>query len=124
MIKTQELRIGNLVQLHTGLILKVSDINQSTLIADWEDFGYPSEDMLINPIEISHDIMIGLGFEKPTTYYKKDSDFRFGLDENGLLHCSVGDDKSGILLTACEYVHQLQNLYFALTKTELTLKEI
>ena len=69
---------------------------------------------LLSPIELTKDWLIKFG------YTKEDSNFWFighivWEYDDGVFIC----DKNGITL---KYVHQLQNLYFALTGKELTLQ--
>jgi hypothetical protein len=75
------------------------------------------------PIPLTEDVLLKFGFEhsKPNYWFKNDNKFRFSLIDNNL-HCSMGDDDYGILYNRLNHVHQLQNLYFALTNEELTWK--
>ena len=107
MIKANELRIGNCVKLNNS---------DTTLVPrDFQryckSFGIFEE---FEPIELTEEWLLKAGFERlfPTgsTYSLRDfnvSDF----GENGIYHYDV---KQPI-----KYVHQLQNLYFAMTGEEL-----
>lgn len=80
-----------------------------------------------------------LGFKKETygiheganykhTLWFGDWHFNYGKHKNGqgyfIIQSNGGYDDAGELdiIETCKYVHQLQNLYFALTGKELTLK--
>ena len=121
MIKTNELRIGNFVSINNGFEMLVHSIFQNDTVyldfipplineADvWEE---DYKDLIAIPL--TKEWLLKAGFERlfPTgsTYSLRDfnvSDF----GENGIYHYDV---KQPI-----KYVHQLQNLYFAMTGEEL-----
>jgi len=116
-LKATDLRIGNLVckSLKSGNGRK---LNQKITIADFERI---EESITFNyePISLNEQWLLDLGFEE---------------DEN-LFHNQIALYKNGIggfnynvnyfeheNLYEISSVHQLQNLYFALTNEELTLK--
>jgi hypothetical protein len=77
------------------------------------------------PIELTEDILIKCGFEIPA------EDGFFQRVCNGVVKIKI--DKTiklpvvligGTILTHILYLHQLQNLYFDLTGTELELKAV
>jgi hypothetical protein len=74
------------------------------------------------PIPITEEWLIKFGFEKNSYWFKDDNMLRFGLIDNKL-HCSIGNDENGFLYNRINYIHQLQNLYFALTGQELEFKQ-
>ena len=108
MIKGTEVRIGNLVHTETGVVQTIEFIDR-----DDKD-GY-------FPIPLTEEWLLKFGFKKDTEGYtlgrfeiyhfhqKPESDFitawGYSLSTNEM---------------SIKYVHQLQNLYFALTGTELT----
>jgi hypothetical protein len=76
------------------------------------------------PIQLTKEWLLKFGFEqiKPNHYwFYSDNKLRFALIDN-TLHCSIGDDECGFLYKMIKYVHQLQNLYWALTNQELTIQ--
>ena len=109
-MEAKELRIGNLVQ----------DENYAWFRVTSEDFLGVNEDgtLPFRPIQLSEDWLLMFGFSKQNSYYFKDSDYRIATILNHFAF-SVGNDNDGIVLTGLYFVHQLQNLYFALTGTEL-----
>ena len=116
MIKANELRIGN-------LILKNGKLHYTNYMTIRDVFGLSVTDKVkFEPITLTEEWLLKFGFEK-----RNDGDFN-------LLKFSEVDiviDKDfdcwkcdGIYFSvnALQYVHQLQNLYFALTGEELKFK--
>lgn len=120
MIQANELRIGNLIQNENGLILIVSNIEPGRILADFEDFSYSSEDWPISPIPLDESWLRRAGFarsKKGTFFSGKFVDIELF---NGKFYPAIigirWDHK-------IESVHQLQNLFFALTGTELEFSD-
>jgi len=68
--------------------------------------------------------LLKFGFKqiKPNHYwFYSDNKLRFAFIDN-TLHCSIGDDECGFLYKMIKYVHELQNLYYALTNQELKIQ--
>lgn len=124
MIKANELRIGNWVEMKTVLIGSKWEAIESELI-NMNDMGsgngtYAS----YKPIPLTEEWLIKFGFDVEINvdngdwYFKQSKvDVSFGLikDDNGSWELYTGSRK-------IKYVHQLQNLYFALTGEELENK--
>jgi hypothetical protein len=104
MIKKEELRIGNLTQ--QGTIESIGD----TLI-QVSDTIY--ELIFIEPIELTEELLININWRGYKQLYFNSL---FSMDEVG--HIFYRSDYTGVNV---KYVHQLQNLYFALTGIELEL---
>lgn len=124
-----ELKIGNLVHHYPGLEPAHSSIKQPRFLAKitalFEDGAIKykiiekhsnAHHNSIEPIPLTEEWLIKFGFENSnmgfSADYSKDNielNFVNGLYEYGD-YCKI------------EYVHKLQNLYFALTGEELTLK--
>ncbi|MFY8160218.1 MAG: hypothetical protein ACOVNU_02730 [Candidatus Kapaibacteriota bacterium] len=106
-MKSNQLRIGNYVLDNLGGILKIQAI------------GTNSDLSHIQPILITEDWLIKLGFEKiMSRTYKINLNEKhyltYYLEEKGVsigyaMYCTFD----------CKYVHSLQNLYFTLTNKEL-----
>lgn len=75
----------------------------------------------IEGIPLTEEWFIKFGFEKRKNYFIKDGEYRFTLADEKV-YMQVGEDELGCYLLTIQYVHQLQNLYFALMNTELTEK--
>ena len=121
-MKAEELRIGNLVYNHHNEITSV-DINT------FNKFKYPTmggNPANISPIPLTEEILFKCGFEKLTTKsetgYKASSySYRNGYSfivcfDDGVLSVDFwqGNEK--------RYLHQLQNLFHALTNEELQIE--
>ena len=127
-MKANELRIGNYVYY------VFTSGNKEDHIFDIGDFEHiaihePAKE-IYQPIPLTEEWLVKFGFDKVT-------DFEFSIDDS-YLTLKVEDDNWDELcmdvfimtldmhkpfyITCIEYVHQLQNLYFALTGTELETK--
>lgn len=121
MIQSNELRIGNFVQSYADIIT-VEYVDKLLLK------GFFHRDVVYNtsiqirhckPILLNEEWLIKLGFIKSDTgyYFDKDCEVLFYLNNEKKPICEIHDyDYKHIV-----HVHQLQNLYFALTQKELTL---
>lgn len=124
-MQASELRIGNLVDYY-GSMVTVNSINDTDVgFSDYIPIDYPLLDE-IKPIPLTEEWLVRFGGkldDLETDCYPLSSltlDYRFYkstcLDGSFYWTCDkiLGD-------TYIQHVHQLQNLYFALTRTELTL---
>jgi hypothetical protein len=137
MIKANELRIGNLVNRKfidgvkqdtiTGFDLWHSEkLNEAIHLYEWS---------IISEIPITEERLLKFGFEKHTqdifsisiceSNLKRLVIFNISSTKYGVgfVDYYTGKENSETLPTELESVHQLQNLYFALTGEELTIKE-
>lgn len=136
-MKANELRIGNLVKatvINDGKILSVNEIiNDNGRYILY--FNQKAGDFLkdCEPIPLTEEWLLKFGFNQCfNEYHMLFSDNIFSLDiviENDVYYpviCSMPKNiflsEQRIRLHSIQYVHQLQNLYFALTGEELTLK--
>lgn len=127
MIKANELRINNILNYTTA----ENDILQTTL--DWQDIKWISEDpkgfnLVHEPIPLTEEWLLNFGFEKSEELFRLDKywvEFR-NFDSCGMMVLFGCFQFKKIYITksvdTIKYVHQLQNLYFALTGQELELK--
>lgn len=109
-MEAKDLRIGNLVQSRDGMFFEVTS----------EDLMFIESGSNCKPIPLTEEWLVKFGFEKDFNgFYKlfKESEVPV-LIKDGFWTCD------GICFSVnCLYhVHQLQNLYFALTGEELTIK--
>lgn len=123
-MKVNELRIGNFL----GIISCIDDnlhTHQVWHIKENDELINGIELTNFRPINIKEEWLIKLGFEKQKGIYRS---FYQSNDNNYLSICfdndryyfmDVNEDPS---FSGFNYVHQLQNLYFALTNEELTIK--
>lgn len=106
MIKANELRIGNYYD-HYGRIEKASP---NTIEEVWD-----AEREWCNHIPITEEWLLKFGYRKNTPFFTDGSIIEF-YENNGMLFCELPDNNTMLHI---KYVHQLQNLYFALTGEEL-----
>jgi hypothetical protein len=107
-MEATELRIGNLVSLN-GKEFKVT--LQSL---------YEGANLDFKPLKLTEEWLLNFGYsnENRPNHFQKDEytmNTHIFWDCNGMFI----DDKNGVYV---KYVHQLQNLYFALQQKELTTK--
>lgn len=117
MIKANELRIGSLVYVLYKVSI-ITSINESDVDShDCKDI--PIEEL--RPIPITEEWLVKLGFErwKKIDMIKKCGDFKIVFEEHDKPICFLQSERMDDL----KYIHQLQNLYFALTNEELTITQ-
>jgi hypothetical protein len=121
-MKANELRIGNYLQDNvTKTTVKVVELSKdciSTYVIDRSK--YPLKDgWKLEPIPLTEEWLLRFGFEKRSIIKQNDSYYLNGkvvwATENGFRYFQNRD--------IIKYVHQLQNIYFALTGEELKLKD-
>ena len=122
-MKATELRIGN---YYYGDVLFPSEYNVITA-NDLVELDSDPLDDYYQPLPLTEEWLIKFGFEKKIDCYKNinynfngyfasfDCDNPMWFGEDGC--CEQVTIKDNI-----KYVHQLQNLYFAVTNEELTMK--
>lgn len=125
-----ELRIGNWVNVEVrgkGLMpIPITDILSKpeeavNMIGDRYDYPiyYTSE---LRPIELTPEILEAAGWEA-AKYYSDSTSFKYGAffwNENGWFEIELSEGHK-ILSMDIKYLHQLQNLFYSLTGTELEI---
>ena len=142
-MKENELRVGNMIELY-GKEVTVIGIDR-TLHGDYHvtyndgvtDYRVARYLDQFNPIPLTDEWLVKFGFVEVFEHRNHGTIKSFELkaandstiisqlrpDEKDLIWVSITDcDYEGYVLTSIDKVHQLQNLYFALTGEELTLK--
>lgn len=125
-MKAKELRIGNLVKIHGNIetvfgIIKDQPISQSSaiftgvMVEDKTEYWLDS----VSPIPLTEEWLIKFGFRDGNEGFADEWNkwFKDGLELEPFM------DHFEMYINECvyiKYVHQLQNLYFALTNEELT----
>lgn len=150
-MKASELRIGNLVDIigrsrkfhmPLGAVKMVGSIDlfKVTLYDPSKPFAVqeiPTETDIsdLSPIPLNEEWLLKFGFEKRDNCYRLDSGAgSIVIDVSDILTAILGDGvyihsgtsdhlEHGFYSAHIEYIHQLQNLYFALTGEELTVKD-
>ncbi|MBC9913179.1 hypothetical protein [Chitinophaga varians] len=126
MVNASELRIGNLLY-YKNEVIRVSMFSPNNVyFQNQKQVGV----IFVNPIPLTEEWLLNLGFSKGQRYeYRIDlfkifgdeliidmeyyGDYRLQPGNTSIEHQTVGG--------SCRHVHQLQNIYFALTGQELTL---
>jgi hypothetical protein len=111
-MKATELRIGNLVN-ENGEVIK---IRQETL-CDFAN-GY----VVFEPIPLTEEWLLKFGFKKPAHTWCGDVFHLTEWDKYPINWCVAMNKNNAVIIEKLKYVHQLQNLYFALTGEELKIK--
>jgi hypothetical protein len=119
-MEVHELRVGNNIKID-GIVVT---IDERTI------FDFNHDKRVKEPIPLTEDILLKCGFEQP---FRKDFFIKsiYGNFEDGY-YIFVNPNGSGIATSKdnieisrneikIQYLHQLQNLYFALTNQELTI---
>jgi hypothetical protein len=124
-MKAEELRLGNLVSnmnpRHNDSILTIESIGDNHEVNVFYRKYLLSE---LEPIPLTEEWLIKFGFSREAKIGGDGVEFRvyhfdiltFNTNHGWWYKCQPMND------TPLEYVHQLQNFYFALTGKELTLK--
>jgi hypothetical protein len=132
MIKIEELRIGNLVS-SIGIIYKVTLIDIHGNIRGVEGSTSFNLDKTTNPIPLTEEWLLKFGFQQTDpkkfigglyTRKKTDGFYGFYINKETMSYCTFDYEGTIEDIIKIEYVHQLQNLYFALTGEELNYKPL
>lgn len=123
MIDLKELRIGNYVAAPLGEIMKVEILGHpeqpNYIFARYVDgFGQNA----FEPIPLTAEILIKCGFRENT--FGQGHEFEFAPTEWLVINdlgAHLSGDEEAFFTIQCKYVHQLQNLYLALTGKELII---
>lgn len=124
MIKANELRIGNKVKMKVPT--SVDNEWFETTIEAADLLGIERGDNLIEGIPLTPEILEKCGFEKKTGSAPGIGDFYWhdnGIFETIRVHGDI-IKLEGIDSIPVKHLHQLQNLYFALTGEELEIKSL
>lgn len=130
-MEISELRLGNLIEqgIVNGIGYNLGVLGVACIENNFMSFGNFYSYSQINPIKLNEEWLLKFGFDNSLDmiFIKNISDYSqikllpltSGGDYNGMYAlCNYSDFQVNI-----KYVHQLQNLYFALTGEELTIKE-
>jgi hypothetical protein len=130
-MEAKELRIGNYVNDHLSRVQKVSETRSDAYIcylSNGNKLKYKLN--TTTPIPLTEDWLLKFGFEKGKDEYNfngfdledRNTDQFLSVDKIIKLKNNFGCWYVGTYLRELKHVHQLQNLYFALTGEELNLK--
>ncbi|WP_185285729.1 hypothetical protein [Elizabethkingia meningoseptica] len=116
-MEVKELRIGNYLHDRNGNLCKVIGLREDGIYAPV--IGKATTGLPNKPIELTEEWLLKLGFIK-----SKFSSNCFKITNGYKFHFAGGEELylDSIRLEHIKYIHQLQNLHFALTGEELTIK--
>lgn len=117
-LKANELRTGNYLNGKQGHVI-ITEIRENNIVKIQDNTSSFYVGDCLKPIPLTEEWLLNFGFECVFT----NDDYHYYLESIDLsLDRSYQPFGIGKYKLEFEYVHQLQNLYFALTGEELTLK--
>lgn len=116
MIKIEELRVGNCVAIHPEMMAFDEHIKVKSVHIDIEEG--------IFPISLTEAWMIEMGFRHETDGVYTGWDGYVHIEKDWIIIEDNLAYESGSDYIPLKYVHQLQNLFYALTYTDLVIKDI
>ncbi len=122
-MKASELRIGNYIDL--GKVIEITENRVTVLRSEITGLieSYPL--LSTNPIPLTHEILEKAGFERDLQFSETFTE-TYHVNINCHFELIAFDDYFVFHTIApnlqIKYLHQLQNLYFALTGEELDIK--
>jgi hypothetical protein len=119
-MKANELRIGNMVSFCNGISPKEIITIQGRFFTSFTD-KYPSVNNYYKPIPLTEEWLVKFGFMKFKRGYKLKNFGQFIIMGDKLAFYPAGILDAMFRWDLLQYVHQLQNLYFALTGNELEI---
>ncbi len=131
MIDVKELRVGNLISDDKQNVFTVKTIQSDTVNYEsihGETLYSPIALKYCEPIPLTEEWLLKFGFEKPqfNNYLQKDFNlftvYWYPKGEGFYFHDAR--DLNCTIDPLLKYVHQVQNLYFALTGKEIIIKEL
>lgn len=121
-VTASELRLGIWVNdpIHNKCDIELNKNTLSAFILDWRDE--------LKPIPLTEEWLLKFRFLQSmmlTNYWSEDEEFNVFIDKEGI-HYAIPLDHDGNFwkIKKLDYVHQLQNLYSALTGSELQISSI
>jgi hypothetical protein len=131
-MKASELRIGNWVYItHLLFYKQETEVNIHNLMYLSGEIKEPIE-FEIEPIPLTEEWILKFGFQQTDpkkfigglyTRKKTDGFYGFYINKETMSYCTFDYEGTIEDIIKIEYVHQLQNIYFALTNEELAIKK-
>lgn len=128
-METKELRVGNLVSVRTSHVASIHTIEEASVRVISIQSEFPNqksgEYQSAEHIEHTHGIILtsewldAFGFKVSDRRYIVQKYFTY-IENTGYGYYLI-DNENNAISKKLEYIHQLQNLYFALTCEELKL---
>ncbi len=114
-MKTNELRIGNILKNHIVESITDTGINFSTLYEGYNELNAS----ILSPEALTKEWLLKFGFNQYGDWFTK-ARINVSIKYNKTTYEIDGEEEA---IHHAANVHQLQNLYFALTGNELTLNQ-
>lgn len=123
MVNAQELRIGNYVKDDFGRIgyIIALGIKKSTVKLEFSRLTTSYDEL--EPIALTHDLLLKFGFEKDESQISEQHPWAQYVLDDVVISLPYFEYDFESTTIEIKSVHQLMNLYNALTTKELTLKQ-
>lgn len=118
MIQANDLRLGNYIYTPGEVKAKILSIHNLEVGTNYGTWGIH----YVDPIQLTWDWLVMFGFtdnDRIGVFINGKYDLEELTEGSGQWEFCINEIQTGTILT---YVHQLQNLYYALTGQELTVK--
>ena len=121
-MKANEIRIGNYIEIGNK-ITQVGEIFDDGITTELDKHQYEYLISDINSIPLTEDWLIQLGFDWDI-YYQGYTEGNWVINPNlkNGFKINYGKRRNDPIIWDIRFVHQLQNLYFALTEKELEIR--
>jgi len=113
MIQANDLRVGNILQSYEGSEFEYVVIQSGDILMCQE--ANENFNNWRKPIPITEEWLLRMGFESLEDGWYKIEEYTWNIYDKGFRY-------KGQHIAEPDYIHQLQNLYHALTGEELTIK--
>ena len=124
-MKATDLRIGNLVQYSNDERIFVNLIGKTLKVTAADILSIYDDNIPVEPILLTEEWLKKFEFVKVGNHYEKNCFNIYKYKYKDEVEIELRNDEDGELFVIelrYNYVHQLQNLYFAVTGEELTIK--
>jgi hypothetical protein len=124
MVKTEEIRVGNWISMQYYEGTELKSIDTQVTVNNIERLVNNADSMMLKGIELNKESLLKLGFDnKPKTdnLFTLEIDKMFSFEillSIKLIFIYVGSSNY-IRLDNIKYIHQLQNLIYSLTQTQI-----
>ncbi len=124
MIQAKDLMLGSLFS-YENCIYEAKVIRDNFVYGINKNGFAPGEFPIetIKPIILSEEILLKCGFEKPAHSFYCPIFHLTEWDDFPLNWCVTMNKNAAVIIKRLKYLHELQNLYYLLTKQELEIKQ-
>jgi hypothetical protein len=118
--RANELRIGNYLSGKQGHVT-VTEIRENNMVKIHNNTSSFYVGTCLEPIPLTEEWLLKFGFAQINNRFTLEN-FRFHIEKPCNYHGFLFCENHIVITDKIKHVHQLQNLYFALTGEELTIK--